>query len=802
MGLMKVVVVALMWVMVAGRVRGEEVTYDGRALIINGTRRILFSGSIHYPRSTPQMWPSLMAKAKQGGLDVIQTYVFWNAHEPEQGQYNFKGRFDLARFIKEAGAQGLYVSLRIGPFINSEWKYGGFPFWLRDVPGIVFRSDNEPFKFHMEKFVTVIVNLMKAERLFASQGGPIIISQIENEYQNVEAAFGEKGPSYVRWAASMAVGLQTGVPWMMCKQDDAPDPVINACNGLRCGQTFAGPNSPKKPSLWAENWTSRYQVYGEDPRPRSPTDLAFAVASFVARKHGSFVNYYMYHGGTNFGKSASSYIPTSYYDQAPLDEYGLIWLPTWGHLRELHAAIKQSRKPLLSGTYTNYSLGHLQEAHVFRTNSGRCAAFLVNFGSKARLQFLNATYNLPAQSISILQDCKKVTFNTAKVNAQYGERSANPVQYLNQNQQWRAFAEEVPSTKQNSLVAEGLLEQMSTTKDVTDYLWYTISYNHSQNDGQQTLHVDSLAHVLHVFLNGEIVGTIHGSHNGAKPVFENPIPFREGQNDISLLSVMVGIPSSGAHLEKRIAGLRHVRVQGMQNSMQDLTYNQWHYQVGLVGEKMLIYTRKGSKQARWKHLLGYTNKPLTWYKTRFDTPQGTDPVVLNLRNMGKGEVWINGQSIGRYWVSFTTPSGQPSQSLYHIPRSFLKPTSNLLVLLEEMGGDPRSITVETISVGRVCGKVSESHHPSVVYKSKKPRVRLECQQRRKITSIEFASFGTPVGNCSSYALGSCHSVASKAVVEKACLGMKKCSVPVITSRFGDDPCPGITKSLLVVANCS
>jgi len=31
------------------------------------------------------MWPDLIAKAKQGGLDVIQTYVFWNLHEPQPG---------------------------------------------------------------------------------------------------------------------------------------------------------------------------------------------------------------------------------------------------------------------------------------------------------------------------------------------------------------------------------------------------------------------------------------------------------------------------------------------------------------------------------------------------------------------------------------------------------------------------------------------------------------------------------------------------------------------------------------------
>lgn len=35
------------------------------------------------------MWPSIIAKAKEGGLDVIQTYVFWNVHEPISGQASY-----------------------------------------------------------------------------------------------------------------------------------------------------------------------------------------------------------------------------------------------------------------------------------------------------------------------------------------------------------------------------------------------------------------------------------------------------------------------------------------------------------------------------------------------------------------------------------------------------------------------------------------------------------------------------------------------------------------------------------------
>ena len=50
---------------------------------------------------------------------------------------------------------------------------------------------------------------------------------MENEHKLVEAAFHSKGRPYVHWAVAMAVSLQIGVPWMMCKQDDAPDPIVS-----------------------------------------------------------------------------------------------------------------------------------------------------------------------------------------------------------------------------------------------------------------------------------------------------------------------------------------------------------------------------------------------------------------------------------------------------------------------------------------------------------------------------------------------------------------------------------------------
>uniref|UniRef100_A0ACD5VVP2 Uncharacterized protein n=1 Tax=Avena sativa TaxID=4498 RepID=A0ACD5VVP2_AVESA len=786
----------------------REVTYDGRALILDGTKRMLFSGDIHYPRSTPEMWPGLIENAKKGGLDVIQTYVFWNVHEPIQGQYNFEGRYDLVKFIREVHAQGLYVSLRVGPFIEAEWKYGGLPFWLRSVPNITFRSDNEPFKVHMQNFVAKIVNMMKDENLYYPHGGPIIISQIENEYKLVEAAFHSRGPPYVRWAAAMAVNLHTGVPWMMCKQDDAPDPIINTCNGLICGETFLGPNSPNKPALWTENWTSRYPLYGHDPRFRSAADIAFAVALFIARKKGSFVNYYMYHGGTNFGRFASSYVTTSYYDGAPLDEYGLVWQSTWSHLRELHAAVKQSEEPLLSGSYSNYSFGEQQEGHVFETESD-CVAFLVNFDKQktSNIQLGEASVQLAPKSISILSGCRTIVFETAKINAQHGLRTAQIVQPLNDVDNWKLFKEPISQEISNTThIGNRLFEHLSTTKDETDYLWYLSRYDYrSDGHDQIVLNVESQAHVLHAYINNDYVGSVHGSHDGPRNIIlKTPITLKEGRNSISLLSVMVGSPDSGAYMEQRTFGVRKVSIQQEHQKSHSLNNELWKHQVGLSGETNKIYTLEGSSHAQWTAIDKSIHLPLIWYKTTFDTPWGNDPVTLNLSSMGKGEVWINGESIGRYWVSFKTPSGQPSQSLYHIPQYFLEPRENTLVLMEEMGGDPLQITVNTMSVTRVYSSVNELSTPSLLSRRKHPAVRLRCQKGKHITNIEFASYGNPVEDCRSSGrscLGSCHAETTEFVVKDACLGRRKCAIPVRPAKFGGDPCPGIEKSLSVVAIC-
>ncbi|KAK8923461.1 Beta-galactosidase 5 [Platanthera zijinensis] len=814
------------------------VTYDRKAVIINGQRRILISGSIHYPRSTPEMWEGLVQKAKDGGLDVIQTYVFWNGHEPSPGQYNFEGRYDLVRFVRTVQQAGLYMHLRIGPYICGEWNFGGFPVWLKYVPGISFRTDNEPFKRAMQGFTQKIVDMMKRESLFESQGGPIILSQIENEYGPEARAFGAAGHDYVNWAAKMAVGMDTGVPWVMCKEDDAPDPVINACNGFYC-DAYA-PNKPYKPMMWTEAWSGWFTEFGGTVHQRPVEDLAFAVARFI-QKGGSFVNYYMYHGGTNFGRTAGGpFITTSYDYDAPIDEFGSIREPKHGHLKELHRAIKLCENALVSADPTMQPLGHISRAHVFNFQSGGCAAFLANYNpnSYARVFFNNMHYNLPPWSISILPDCKNVVFNTAKVGVQTSQMQM--LTSSNEQLMWERYDEEIASLADNTLsTTTGLLEQINVTRDTSDYLWYITSVDVGSNErflngGQPAvLIVQSAGHALHIFVNGQLSGSAYGNRENRRITYNGNINLHAGSNRIALLSVAVGLPNVGTHYESWNTGvLGPVVLHGLNEGKRDLTWQQWSYQVGLKGESMNLNSLEGTSSVEWMQgaFAGQANQPLTWFKAYFDAPSGEEPLALDMRSMGKGQIWINGQSIGRYWTiyangdcrrcSYTgtyrspkcqTGCGEPTQRWYHVPRSWLQPSRNLLVVFEELGGDATKISLVKQSVSSVCADVSEWHplvknwHIDSYGKPeefRRPKVHLHCAPGQSISAIKFASFGTPLGACGSFQQGACHSPNSYATLEKKCVGQERCVVVISPNNFGGDPCPNVMKRIAVEALCS
>ncbi|XP_016496424.2 beta-galactosidase 10 isoform X1 [Nicotiana tabacum] len=830
-------------------INGNIVTYDRRSLIINGQRKLLISASIHYPRSVPAMWPGLVQLAKEGGVDVIETYVFWNGHELSPDNYYFGGRYDLVKFCKIVQQAGMHMILRIGPFVAAEWNYGGLPVWLHYVPGTTFRTDSEPFKHYMQKFMTYIVNLMKQERLFASQGGPIILAQVENEYGNYETAYGEGGKRYALWAARMALSQDTGVPWIMCQQYDAPDPVIDTCNSFYCDQFK--PISPNKPKIWTENWPGWFKTFGARDPHRPPEDVAYSVARFF-QKGGSVMNYYMYHGGTNFGRTAGGpFITTSYDYDAPIDEYGLARFPKWGHLKELHKVIKLCEHALLNNDPTLLSLGPLQEADVYEDASGACVAFLSNMDDKDDkvVQFRNISYQLPAWSVSILPDCKNVVFNTAKVGCQTSIVNMEPLDLHPTVRspkrdikalQWEVFKETAGVWGVADFTKNGFVDHINTTKDTTDYLWYTISIfvneeeEFLQNKSSAMLFVESKGHAMHVFINHVLQASVSG--NGTVPHFKfgTPIVLKAGKNDIALLSMTVGLQTAGSFYEWIGAGPTSVKVEGFKSGTVDLSASTWTYKVGLHGEYLRIHESGGLNNKIWA-LTSEPPKqqPLTWYKAVVDAPPGDEPVALDMIHMGKGLAWLNGQEIGRYWPRKSsklekcitqcdyrgkfnpdkcdTGCGEPTQRWYHVPRSWFKPSGNILVIFEETGGDPSQIRFSRRKVSGACGHLSEDH-PSfdveylqgseIKNDENRATLRLKCPTNTHMSAVKFASFGNPTGTCGSYVQGDCHDPNSAALVEKVCLNQNECALEMSSGNFNMQLCPSTVKKLAVEVNCS
>ena len=141
------------------------------------------------------------------GLNTIQTYVFWNYHQPRSPSETI--RMDvLTDFVALAGSMDLHVTVRIGPYVCAEYFYGGLPLWMRSVGASCFRCSDPQWKHFMLQWLTTVAKTLRP--LFASNGGPIIMVQVENEYNGDDQA-------YLDWAVEAANNVTQGeVLWNLC----------------------------------------------------------------------------------------------------------------------------------------------------------------------------------------------------------------------------------------------------------------------------------------------------------------------------------------------------------------------------------------------------------------------------------------------------------------------------------------------------------------------------------------------------------------------------------------------------------
>lgn len=159
---------------------GHTFEINGGAFVYDGKPIQIHCGEIHFARVPHQYWRHRLQMIKAMGLNAITTYIFWNWHETAPGVWDFTGDRDLRSFIKIAGEEGLLVILRPGPYACGEWEFGGYPWWLPKAPGMIIRTDNQPFLDSCKTYIAKVAEQIKDLQI--TKGGPLVMVQAENEF--------------------------------------------------------------------------------------------------------------------------------------------------------------------------------------------------------------------------------------------------------------------------------------------------------------------------------------------------------------------------------------------------------------------------------------------------------------------------------------------------------------------------------------------------------------------------------------------------------------------------------------------
>ncbi|MGN7964504.1 glycoside hydrolase family 35 protein [Microbacterium sp. 22179] len=295
----------------------------------DGRKHQVIAGALHYFRIHPDQWQDRIRKARLMGLNTIETYVAWNAHEPRRGEWDATGWNDLGRFLDLVHAEGMDAIVRPGPYICAEWHNGGLPTWLT-AGERALRSSDPAFLADISAYLRRVYEIVAPRQI--DRGGPVVLVQIENEY-------GAYGSDKAYLEALVALTREAGITVPLTTVDQPTDQMLadgslpelhkTGSFGSRSTERLATlrAHQPTGPLMCSEFWDGWFDWWGG---VHHTTDVDAAASDLDALlAAGASVNIYMFHGGTNFGLTNGAnhkgrYLPivTSYDYDAPLDEAG------------------------------------------------------------------------------------------------------------------------------------------------------------------------------------------------------------------------------------------------------------------------------------------------------------------------------------------------------------------------------------------------------------------------------------------------------------------------------------------------
>ena len=335
----------------ADEVNPTQFEVGKNTFLLNGQPFVVKAAELHYPRIPKPYWEHRIQMCKALGMNTICLYVFWNAHEPQPGQFDFSGQNDLAAFCRLCQENGMYVILRPGPYVCAEWEMGGLPWWLLKKKDVRLREEDPYFLERVNLFEEAVAGQVAG--LTVQNGGPIIMVQVENEY----GSYGES-KSYVSkvrdivrrhfgheitlfqcdWSSNFTLNGLDDLVWTM-----------NFGTGANIDQQFARLKQlrPDSPLMCSEFWSGWFDKWGANHETRPAADMIAGIDEMLSK--GISFSLYMTHGGTNWGHWAGANSPgfapdvTSYDYDAPINEAGQT-TPKYWELRKTLSKYTQGKR--------------------------------------------------------------------------------------------------------------------------------------------------------------------------------------------------------------------------------------------------------------------------------------------------------------------------------------------------------------------------------------------------------------------------------------------------------------------------
>ncbi|MGH9396717.1 MAG: beta-galactosidase [Terriglobia bacterium] len=314
----------------------QIIRYDAACFTLRGHDTFIVGGAFHYARCPRELWGDRLMKFKRAGFNTIETYVFWNYHEPVEGQVQMG---ELEDFIKLAQRMGFYMIVRPGPYICAEWDAGGFPHWIIAKQFPLRSATPESIQTSQHWFNSV---LPVVQRHIVTNGGPIIMIQVENEYDYWRLPDAEKR-KYITALTEMVwnAGIDIPIITNWCKQArENSDPVmarimdtadfyprwniVKETLGPLAHLRAEEPNSPVGVTELQGGWFSEFGGKLSVDQPGvNGAQLNMLTKTMI--EHGvTYYSYYMGFGGTNFEHAAKT-LTTTYDYAAPIREPGGLW---------------------------------------------------------------------------------------------------------------------------------------------------------------------------------------------------------------------------------------------------------------------------------------------------------------------------------------------------------------------------------------------------------------------------------------------------------------------------------------------